>query len=115
MSNCGCPCGEPERFYESFTFFQSAKEYRSKTGVTLIEKTNTNVTCNNCQAKYDDSKCKTTDLLQAMTCIALKQIDMKRNCISDAHFEMQRTERVIHNMLRTAIQYMLESFRATPE
>ena len=58
--------------YESFTFFISVKEYRSKTNVTRIEKTNTNVACNNCQAKYDDSKCKTTDLLQAMTCIALK-------------------------------------------
>ena len=58
--------------YESFTFFVSGKEYRSKTDVTRIEKTNTNVACNNCQAKYDDSKCKTTDLLQAMTCIALK-------------------------------------------
>ena len=54
------------------TFFASAKEYRSKTDVTRIEKTNTNVACNNCQAKYDDSKCKTTDLLQAMTCIASK-------------------------------------------
>ena len=60
------------QLYESFTFFISAKEYRSKTDVTRIEKTNTNVACNNCQAKYDDSKCKTTDLLQVMTCTALK-------------------------------------------
>ena len=46
-------------FYESFTFFVSAKEYRSKTDVTHIEKTNTNIACNNCQAKYGNSKCKT--------------------------------------------------------
>ena len=58
--------------YESFTFFISTKEYRSKTDVTLIEKTNTNLDCNNCQAKYDNSKGKTTDLLQVMTCIAFK-------------------------------------------
>ena len=37
-----------------------------------IEKINTYVAYNNFQAKYDDSKCKTTDLLQVMTCIALK-------------------------------------------
>ena len=43
------------------------KENRSKTNVTLIEKINTNVECNNCQAKYDDSKCKTKNLLDAMT------------------------------------------------
>ena len=63
--------------YDTFTFFVSGKEYRSKTDVTHIEKTNTNVTCNNCQAKYNDSKCKTTDLLQAMTCIASKWLIWK--------------------------------------
>ena len=47
----------------------SAKEYRSKTDVTLIEKTSINVTCNYSQAKYNDLKCKTMDL---MTCIAWK-------------------------------------------
>ena len=90
--------------YERFTFFVSAKEYRSKTVVTHIEKTNTNVTCNHCQAKYDNLKCKTTDLLQVMTCIALKYIDMTRNCILDnlaiSHFsKMQRTESVIRHLL----------------
>ena len=53
--------------------FHKCKEYRSKTKVTCIEKTNTDITCNCCHAKYDNSKCKTTDLLQAktvlMTCI----------------------------------------------
>ena len=53
------------------TSFVSTKEYRSKTDLTCIEKTHTNVTCNNCQAKYDDSKCKTTDL-KLWLCIALK-------------------------------------------
>ena len=32
-----------------------------------------------------------------------------------SHFEMQRTERVIHYLLTIALQIMLDSFRATPE
>ena len=65
--NSICPCGE---VYERFIFFVSAEEYRSKTDVIHIEKTNINVACNFFEAKYDNLKCKTTDLLQAMTCIA---------------------------------------------
>ena len=36
------------------------------------EKANTNFACNYCLATYDNLKCKTTDLLQAMHCIAWK-------------------------------------------
>ena len=72
MLKHGCPCGEPERCMKG-SFFVSANEYLSKTEVTCIEKTNTNVTCNYCQAKYDDLECcKRMNLLQAMACITWK-------------------------------------------
>ena len=80
MSNSGCPCGEPEKFRRALHSSKVQKNTgqvqknagRKNKRIQGIEKTNTNVARNNCQAKYDDSKCKTTDLLQAMTCIASK-------------------------------------------
>ena len=56
--------------YERFTLFVIAKEYRSKTGKTNF--TNNSLTCGYCQAKYDNLKSKTMDLLQVITCMAWK-------------------------------------------
>ena len=42
------------------------------TYLTCIKKPTTNVSCNYSHAKYKNQKCKTTDLLQEMTCIAGK-------------------------------------------
>ena len=89
---------------ESFTFFVSAKEYRSKTDVARIKKTNTNVACNYCQAKYENSKGKTTDLLQGCSSDDLHSINVdwygKKSYFRWFHiFEMQRTESVIQHLL----------------
>ena len=46
------------QIYERFTFFVNAKEYRSKPDVTCIEKTNTNVDCNYCQANMITSSAR---------------------------------------------------------
>ena len=50
------------------------KKTGPKTGITPIEKIETNIACNHSQAKYNNLKCKTMNLLLAMTCIVFKTI-----------------------------------------
>ena len=110
----GMCCSRTCSLLMSLWSFVSGKEYRPKNRRKHIGKTNTNVACNCSQEKDNDLKCKTRELLQAMTGIHGSILKHLRRF---SHFSKckELSLKFITCCTTIALQIMLESIRATPK